>query len=425
MNLSVTSRLGGLGDFVLRLLTWVLIALAASVSLLLLSLRYWLLPDIEQYRENIAHAISRASGQRLTIGEISANWDGLRPHMVMRAIQVHDKEGDIMLLLHRLEGTLSWRSIFDGNLHFREIEIDQPDLVVRRDPSGVMHVAGFALNKELTENENGFSDWLLNQRRVIIKNASIMWQDDYRAAPELELLVNLRLENRGGRHRFGLRATPPAQLAANLDLRGDLFGESLDKPEEWRGTLFTQIDHANIAAWRVWLPFPEEIKLNHGSGPLRMWANFKGLDMKRLTVDMRLRHVKTQLAPDLPELNLMRMRGRLGWQKIDNGAGGFELFAKGLSGATRTGRPSPPVNFSLRLIPDHGGRPATGLLNIDRLNLQILSDLAEYLPLDERLRRRLKDSRRVASCSMCEQSGWMTCRPHQVLARRDSSLILG
>ena len=217
MNLLVTSRLW---DFLLRLLTWVLVAVAASVSLLLLSLRYWLLPDIEQYRENIAQAISSASGQHLTIGAISANWDGLHPHMVMRTIQVHDKEGDIMLLLHRLEGTLSWRSIFDGNLHFREIVIDQPDLVVRRDPSGVIHVAGFALNKELAGSENGFSDWLLNQRRVIIKNASIMWQDDHRGAPELELLVNLRLENLGHHHRFGLRATPPAELGANLDLRG-------------------------------------------------------------------------------------------------------------------------------------------------------------------------------------------------------------
>ncbi|HEV7930677.1 MAG TPA: DUF3971 domain-containing protein, partial [Nitrosospira sp.] len=392
MNLSVTSRLGGLGDFLLRLLTWVLIAVAASISLLLLSLRYWLLPDIEQYRENIAQAISHASGQRLTIGEITANWDGLRPHMVMRAIQVHDKEGDTMLLLHRLEGTLSWRSVFDGNLHFREIEIDQPDLVVRRDPSGVIHVAGFALNKEWTGSENGFSDWLLDQRRVIIKNASILWQDDYRGAPELELLVNLRLENRGHHHRFGLRATPPAELAANLDLRGDLVGESLDTPETWRGKLFTQIDRADIAAWRVWLPFPEEVKLNHGTGALRMWASIEGLDMKRLTADMRLRHVKTQLAPDLPELNLRRVRGRVGWQKINNNGAteGFELFARSLRAAMRHDRDSQPVDFSLRMIPHHGGNPASGRLSIDRLNLQTLSDLAEYLPLGETLHRKLE-----------------------------------
>ena len=390
MNLSVVSRLGGLGDFSFRLLTWVLIAVAASVSLLLLSLRYWLLPDVEQYRENIARAISHASGQRVTISEISANWDGLRPHMVMRGIQVHDKEGDTMLLLHRLEGTLSWRSILDGTLHFREMEIDQPDLVVRRDSGGVIHVAGFALDKELTETDNGFSDWLLNQRRVIIKNASILWQDDYRKAPELELLVNLRLENRGDRHRFGLHAVPPAELAANLELRGDLIGASLDAPERWRGRLFTQIDRADIAAWRAWLPFPEEIRLNRATGALRMWASVEGLEMTKLTADMRLRHVKTQLAADLPELSLIRLRGRVGWETIGHGAGtGFELFGRSLSAVLPGARESQPVDFSLRMIPDHGDKPARGMFSVDRLNLKFLNDLAEYLPLGSKLHREL------------------------------------
>ena len=392
MNLSVISRLRGLGDFWLRLVTWILIAAAVSASLLLLSLRYWLLPDIEQYRETIARAISHASGQRLTIGEISANWDGLRPHMLMRGIQVHDKEGDTILLLHRLQGTLSWRSVFDGDLHFREIEIDQPDLVVRRDPSGIIHVAGFALNKEWTESENGFSDWLLSQRRVIIKNANILWQDDYRGAPELELLVNLRLENRGHRHRFGLRAIPPAELAANLDLRGDLVGESLNVPEGWRGRLFTQIDRADIAAWRVWLPFPEEITLNHGTGALRMWASVEGLEMTKLTADMRLHHVKTQLAADLPELRLTRLGGRVGWQRIGHGAGtGFELFARSLNAVLPDARESQSVdfNFLLKMLPDHGDKPASGQLSVDRLNLKVLSDLAEYLPLGATLHHEL------------------------------------
>lgn len=390
MNLPVISSLGGLGDFLLRLLTWVLIGIVASVSLLLLSLRYWLLPDIEQYRETIARAISQASGQHFTIGKISANWDGLRPHMVMRGIQVRNRAGDTMLLLHRLEGTVSWRSILDGNLHFREIEIDQPDLVVRRDSAGVIHVAGFALDKELTEADNAFSDWLLNQRRVIIKNASILWQDDYRKAPELELLVNLRLENRGDRHRFGLHAVPPAELAANLELRGDLLGATLDAPDGWRGRLFTQIDRADIAAWRAWLPFPEELRLNRGIGALRMWANVEGLEMKKLTADMRLRHVRTQLAPDLPELSLARLRGRAGWEKTGNEASpGFKLFARSLSAVLLDKRETEAVNFSLQILPAQVGKPPRGTLSIDSLNLKILSELAAYLPLGPALHRKL------------------------------------
>ncbi|MBA4143224.1 MAG: TIGR02099 family protein [Nitrosospira sp.] len=371
-------------------MTWVVIAVAASFSLLLLSLRYWLLPEIEQYRESIASAISHASGQYVTIGKISANWDGFRPHMMMRAIRVHDKDGDIMLLLHRLEGTLSWRSIVHGKLHFREIEIDQPDLIVRRDAEGMIHVAGFALNKEWTGNENGLSDWLLNQRRVLINNASILWQDDQRGAPELDLLVNLRLENRGSHHRFGLNAVAPAELATRLDIRGDFTSVSFDNPALWQGRLFTQIDHADVAALSLWLPFPPEIKLSRGGGALRMWAGIDGEDIKKITVDMRLRDVKTRLASDLPELSVAHLRGRVGWRQIRHGSTeGIEIFSKGLSASLRNKQELRPLNFSLQLIPSQRGKPGSGKLSLDTLNLESVVGLAKYFPLDAPLRERL------------------------------------
>ncbi|WP_244859706.1 YhdP family protein [Nitrosospira sp. NRS527] len=389
MNLSITPPPPPWSGLLSRLLIWALIVVAACFSLLLLLLRYWLLPDIEQYRENIASAISHASGQHITIGEISANWDGFRPHMMLRAVKVHDKEGDITLLLNQLSGTLSWRSILHGKLYFREIEIEQPDLIVRRDAKGVIHVAGFALSKELTGSENDFSDWLLNQSRVRINNASILWQDDQRGAPELELLVNLRLENRGHRHRFGIRATPPAELAAQLDMRGDFTGESLANSDLWQGRLFMQMDNADIAAWGVWLPFPQEIRLNRGVGALRMWAGIDGANMKKLTADMRLRNVRAQLAPDLPEFDLIRLQGRVGWQKINGG--GTEIFAQKLSTSARGKRRwiLQPVSFSLQTIPANVTEPHRTKLSIDNLNLEVLKDAAKYLPISASLRERL------------------------------------
>ncbi|MEO8992602.1 MAG: YhdP family protein [Nitrosospira sp.] len=372
------------------MLIWTLIVVAACFSLLLLLLRYWLLPDIEQYRGNIASAISHASGQHITIGEISANWDGFRPHMMLRTVKVHDKEGDITLLLNQLSGTLSWRSILHGKLYFREIEIEQPDLIVRRDTKGVIHVAGFALSKELTGSENDFSDWLLNQSQVRINNASILWQDDHRGAPELELLVNLRLENRGNRHRFGIRATPPAELAAQLDMRGDFIGESLANSDLWQGRLFMQIDNADIASWGVWLPFPQELTLNQGIGALRMWAAIDGADMKKMTADMRLRNVRAQFAPDLPEFDLIRLQGRVGWQKINGG--GTEIFAKKLSTSARGKRQwdLQPVSFSLQTMPSNVTEPHRTKLSIDNLKLEVLKDAAKYLPISAPLRERLR-----------------------------------
>lgn len=369
---------------------WVLIAVAAVFSVLLLSLRYWLLPNIEQYRENIASAISHASGQYVTLGEISANWDGFRPHMMLRDVRVHDNEG-VTLLLNCLEGTFSWRSILHGELLFREIAIDQPDLIVRRNAAGVIHVAGFALKQEFAGSEDGFFDWLLNQRQVIINNANILWQDDQRAAPQLELLVNLRLENRGRHHRFGISAVPPARLAAHLDMRGDFKGESLANPALWRGRLFMQITRADIAAWRAWLPFPEEIKLNQGVGALRIWAGIDGADMNKVTADMRLQNVKARLAPTLPELNLIRLAGRVGWHKIDDkGSNGSQLFARRLTAAFYGKPPLPLLDFSLQQLHHDAGKPDSNTLSVQNLRLDKLEELTKYLPMSEPLRTKIR-----------------------------------
>jgi len=390
LNFSAISAVARRGSILARCFGWILILLAACFSLLLLSLRYWFLPDIERYREDIASAISHASGQYVTIGEISADWEGFRPHMMLGMIRVHDKEGKTTLLLHRLRGTLSWLSILHGNFHFREIQIEQPDLVVRRDTKGVLHVAGFALNAELANDENGFSDWLLRQRRVTISNASVVWQDDQRAAPELELLIDLRLENRGNHHRFGIRAVPPAGLAAQMDMRGDFTGNSLNVPEEWRGRLYIQIDQADIAAWYAWLPVPQQIKLHHAVGALRLWAGIDGTEITKLTADMGLRNVAVQLAEGLPELDLAGLLGRVGWQKINDGRSeGAQWFARKLRARTRSKREYEPANFRLQIMPAQAGKAASGKLSVDGLNLKFLTDLVEYLPVSEPLRKQV------------------------------------
>ncbi len=365
--------------------------MAVCFSVLLLALRHWLLPNIEHYREDIATVITRAAGQHVTIGAVSANWDGLRPHLMLRTVQVHDKEGNPALLLNQIESTLSWLSLLHGEVRFHAIRIAQPDLTVRRDASGIIHVAGIALSPD--QSEGGFADWLLRQRRLIISDARILWQDDQRGAPPLELkAVNLRLENRGQHHRFGIHAIPPSELAAPLDVRGDFTGASLNTLGKWRGQLFTQLDYADIAAWRAWLPFPEAIEFNHGTGALRMWLKVDGTVVEGLMADVRLQNVKTRLAQELPELNLIRLQGRVGWKKITNSTDeGVELSTRGLSISIHGEQALQPLDFSLQTFPARDDRSGSGKLNINALELETLMNLAEYLTIHAPLRERLDE----------------------------------
>ncbi len=391
LNLPAILPLVQRSGFWFQLLTRSLLVTAICFSMLLLALRYWLLPDIDHYRQDIAAVITQAAGQRVTIGAVSAEWDGLRPNLMLRTVQVHNKEGDPALILNLIESTLSWLSILHGEVRFHTIRINKPDLTIRRDTEGIIHVAGVALSPD--QSESGFADWLLRQRQLILSDANIVWQDDQRGSPALELkAVNLRLENRGQHHRFGIHAVPPSNLAAPLDIRGDFTGDSLGSLEKWRGQIFTQLDYADIAAWRPWLPFPETIEFNRGAGSIRMWLGIDGTVVEGLTADVRLQNVKTRLAQELPELNLISLKGRVGWKRINNGTDeGTELSTRGLSISIHGEETLQPLNLSLQTFPTNNDKSGSGKLNLNVLDLETLMNLVEYLPVQVSLRERLDE----------------------------------
>src|SRR5207342_3198517 len=129
----------------------------------------------------------------------------------------------------KLEMIVSWTSLPLAELRLKELVIDGPRLAIRRDRSGVLRIAGLEFDPaQATTDELPITDWILRQREIVIRDALIVWDDDLRNAPQLVLdRVQFRMENGFGRHRFGLRGTPPSGLAAPIDVRGDLKDVSL------------------------------------------------------------------------------------------------------------------------------------------------------------------------------------------------------
>ena len=368
-----------------RLLTWGVLVAGLAFAGIVLTLRYWILPNIEQYREDIAGIVSARMGQRITIGKIHADWDGLRPQLVLEQVTVLDAAGRPALELSRIDNTLSWLSLPARELRFHALDIYRPALSVRRDPRGVVSVAGIELTGGA--GSGGFADWLLRQRDIEIHDAAISWTDEQRGAPRIELRnVYFQLFNSGSRHRFGLRATPPGELAAPLELRGDLTGESVAVLADWNGKFFVQLDYADIAAWRAWIPFP--IEFPRGAGALRAWLTFSEDRLVEAVADVRLANVLTRLAADLPELDLTELNGRLGWKQS---AGGFEITTSRLGLTTTGGLKLNPTDFLLRYAAASGRKPAQGELRANALELAPLVALADHLPLGAEARKQLAE----------------------------------
>ncbi|BBP05292.1 DUF3971 domain-containing protein [Sulfuriferula plumbiphila] len=367
-----------------RSVDYVVLPLALVVVVLVLLLRLWILPDIDRWRDDIAASISHSAGQRVTLGEINANWQGLHPHLRIRDIRVFGADGRPVLFLADVRATLSWTSLLHGELRLAVLTMDDVALTIRRDMQGI-HVAGILLNQ--SDSSGGFGDWLLAQRHIQVNHATLAWNDERRGAPYLVARdVNLTLQNRGHRHRFRLTAIPPEQLAQPLDIRGDFSGRSLDDLASWHGQVYARVDRTDLGQWRQWLTLPYAI--SQGYGGLRMWLDVASRQVIAATVDASLRQVSVRFAADLPVLRLADVSGRGLWKRL----GPAQSFAvKQLSLRTANFVYVAPFDLTLRLDPANAIQPGSGRIDTNSVQLDRLAALAPYLPLDAVQRRRLAD----------------------------------
>ncbi len=373
-----------------------------SFVVLVLALRYSVLPHIEDYREAIERLSSQALGQTVTIGRIEASWQGINPDLTLLDVHISDADGRPALAFSRVEAVLSWWSVPSAKLKLRLLRIDQPTLNLRRDVDGHLLIAGIPLTQK--KNDNTISDWILAQRRIRIEGATLVWEDDLRKAPMLELkAVNLALDNDGKRHRFGLTAVPPEEMASKIDLRGDFRGQEIDRLDSWSGKAFVEIDYADLAIWRQWIDYP--VALPHGRGAVRTWFNFAEGALEEITADLSLHDVNLRLTPELPVLNLEHMSGRIGARFSD---AGFVVNGRSVELLTRDvvtkkkGMASPtsdaheaihiaPTDFHIEWQPQDDGKTVTGSASANHLELGDLVRFAEHFPLDAESRQILKD----------------------------------
>lgn len=367
------------------------IALASSLLLvlaaagLILTLRYAVLPDIERYHAQITASVSGATGQAVEIGKIEADWHGIGPHLRLSDIRILDKQQQTTLALKQVNVVVSWLTLLTGELRLASLEIDQPDLQVKRDVQGAMFISGIKLEEKSADNS--FANMLLKQSRIVVRGARISWLDEKLAKPLLEFDdVNLLIENVWNYHRFAMRATPPSLLSTQLDVRGDLYGNSFDDLQSWSGEIFTQLDYVDLAAWKTWLPLPDALK--QGKGALRGWLDIEDGKISGLTADLGLVNVQTRLAPELPPLDIRVLSGRLGWREL---AQGFEVSIN---------------KFSLKLFNDFVLRPTDVLVRLNNLNeagassgemranlleLEGLGKLMAYLPVEREFKKQFAE----------------------------------
>lgn len=353
-----------------------------------------LTPWVGEQREWLAAELSEASGLPVSIEHLEADWSGLRPRLHLGGLAVHDQDGQAVLQLEQIDATLAWASLLYWEPRFHQLEIIGPDLALGRSRDGVFTVAGLRVGAgggkgadEDAGEGGGLLAWLLEQQHVAVRNASLSWHDELRAAPVLALHdVQFVLERGLLRHRFSLHARPPAELASALDIRGELRHVAVDDLAATAGRLHVDLARADLGGWSQWVDYPVPLA---GHGGLQLWLENDGAGSVTADANVVLDQVAARLGTDLPALNLAHLRGEFRFRRAP---GINEVSAHNLVMATSASEKSHTAEgrdfrFQLRQATD--GTVSGGSLSASVLDLAALVRLAETLPLPVNVRTQL------------------------------------
>jgi uncharacterized protein YhdP len=115
---------------VIEVLAWIAFFVLA---LGFLALRYWVLPSVEKYREDIVAQVSKGTGLKISVGAIEPDWRGFLPRLVIADVRIYDPAGNEAIVLPVVDAVVSWRSLLHADLRLHSLSIDGPRLALRRD----------------------------------------------------------------------------------------------------------------------------------------------------------------------------------------------------------------------------------------------------------------------------------------------------
>ena len=164
--------------------------------IIVLTVKYGVMPRVENYQSDIISRVAAVSGMDVSANAIRGGWQGFRPYIELEnvvfrepasTVSVTRTAGAEALRLPELRVSLSWWSMFVGQLRFADISLGGPELSLVRGKDGLLYFAGRALNQPREVQDDGrLLEWLLEQPGVFIDHATLTWTDETKALPPLK-----------------------------------------------------------------------------------------------------------------------------------------------------------------------------------------------------------------------------------------------
>lgn len=378
-----------------RLLLWLMAAVFVIMLIAAITIQFWVMPNITQYKNSIADFASKTIQQKVTIGDIRAGWSGINPHLQLNNIDIFDAQNRPALSLQETDLFISWLSLPMLEPHLSKLAIHAPQLTIRRSSSGEVFIAGISLNGK---SEPTFANWALRQNQVEIDQAKVIWVDEQRNAAPLSLnQFNLQVDSplwRGlvKNHRISISAVPSVGTSQPILMHADFYGNDVAKTQDWDGTIDLSVKNADLSAFKTWLDYPLDIHTGSGSADVKL--KFEHHSVLSVVSDVAVQNLQLQPQPSLSPVRLRQLSGQIVWENLNQPSllsshrisNGYKISVNKLSAIADSGLQI--NNLKAEYSAEDAGEKSLNL-QVAKLDLAPLQDYIAVLPLSDSLRQQI------------------------------------
>ncbi len=244
---------------------WLLVVAALFLAAgVFTAARLWL-PELENYRQDIETAASRALQHEVTIGALHATLRGINPALRLENVVIAG-EGEHRLAIREVRISLdTWHYLSEREIVPSGIDITGVDLSLVRSADGQFHLEHFAGNAAADLSI------LFGMSRLSLRDAGITLTDRHRGtAPQRFSRVMLSLKNTGYTHTLTGYALLQEALGKRVDIQAELYGHA-SHLRDWQGRVYLKAGSVNLSALLEQYPM-EGVRVG-GVADVRLWAD--------------------------------------------------------------------------------------------------------------------------------------------------------
>jgi uncharacterized protein (TIGR02099 family) len=379
-----------------RVLASIALVLYFIVSVLLLGLRYIVLPHVDDFRPRIEKLVSDKIHADFRIGKLSPHWSGFEPGIDIANLTIRDRHGKLALNVPHATASVAWRSVVLVE-PLLSVVVERPDVLIAREDDGTLAVAGVPVPTAHTGNAN-FTTWLMRQQAIVLRGGTLRWSDATRDVPELKLSdIRLAIINSGYDHRIALQA--PAEgtvLHGPLDFRAHFrhaHNAPAGKPIDWSGDAYVSTGPVDLPTLARYIDLP--LTTYAGRIDNAIWAHFEAGHIESADGVLSGNDIALRVKASQPRLDLPV--ARFNW-RMDIVPGDYRLQLRNFD--AELGQPplddGTPVIRTLSFTKLDGRFRQQSLqhgqlisVQGDRVDLGILAEFMRALPLPARVQNAL------------------------------------